>query len=149
MNFDMWQIWVILAVILCIVEVFVPTFLALCFGIGCMLSALTSVFTSNIIIQVSMFCIGTLVCLFMVRPFFVKYLHKKSEHVKTNAEALIGKIGRVTENVDNERNTGRAIVEGDDWRVMSANDEVINENEKVEVVKIDSTTLIVKPITKN
>jgi membrane protein implicated in regulation of membrane protease activity len=149
MNLDMWQIWVIVAIILCIVEVFAPTFLALCFGIGCLLSALASVFTSSIIIQVSVFCIGTLICLFTVRPFFLKYLHKKSDSVKTNAEALIGKIGRVTEIVDNEKNTGRAIVEGDDWRVMTANDEIINENEKVEVVKIDSTTLIVKPITKN
>ncbi len=149
MDFEPWQIWVILAIILGIIEVFAPTFLALCFAVGCLLSALTSCFTFNIIVQVSVFCVGTLVCLFTVRPFFLKYLHKKSEHVQTNAAALIGKIGRVIEKVDNGKNTGRAIVEGDDWRVVAANDEIIDENEKVEVVKIDSTILVVKPINKN
>ncbi len=77
-----------------------------------------------------------------------KYAFRNGDKVKTNTDALEGKRGRVTEAIDFSKNTGRVFVYGDDWRAMSENGEVIKENEMVEVVKIDSTILIVKHIKK-
>jgi membrane protein implicated in regulation of membrane protease activity len=68
--------------------------------------------------------------------------------VKINVDALAGSVGRVVEPIDEKGNTGRIFVNGDDWRARSENEEVIPENEKVEVIRVDSTTLIVKHIKK-
>ena len=149
MEIEVWHIWIIVAVLLFIVEIFVPTFLASCLAIGCIAAGIFSSFGFGIEFQLISFSIGTLMSFFGVRPFMLKYVHKKSSNLKTNIEALVGKVGRVTVTIDGSQNQGRVIVEGDDWRAETENNEMINEGERVEVLKINSTILIVKPIIKN
>jgi membrane-bound ClpP family serine protease len=48
--------------------------------------------------------------------------------------------------IDNSLNKGRVLVEGDDWKAIAVNDEIIPEGERIEVVKVNSTILIVKPL---
>ena len=38
------------------------------------------------------------------------------------------------------------MVNGDDWRAISENDEIITEKTKIQVVKVDSNRIIVKPL---
>ena len=149
MEIEVWHIWIIVAVLLFIVEIFAPTFLASCLAIGCIAAGIFSSFDFGIKFQLISFSIGTLTSFFGVRPFMLKYAHKKSDNVKTNIDALVGKVGRVTVTIDSSQNQGRVIVEGDDWRAETENNEMINEGERVEVLKINSTILIVKPIIKN
>lgn len=149
MDFAVWHIWIIIAVLLFIVEIFAPTFLAACVAIGCIAAGLFSYFDFGIKIQLIAFSIGTLASFFGVRPFMLKYAHRNSDKVKTNVDALVGKIGKVTVAIDNSQNQGRVTVEGDDWKAETENNEILNAGEKVEILKINSTILIVKPITKN
>jgi len=149
MGMTFWYIWIIIAILLFIVEIFVPTFLAACIAIGCVIAGITSYFDFGIKFQLIAFSFGTLLSFIGVRPFMLKYLYKNSVKIKTNVEALIGKIGRVSVTIDNSQNVGRIIVEGDDWKAESENNEIINIGEKVEILKINSTILIVKLITKN
>lgn len=144
MNFEIWHIWVIVALIFGIIEIFTPSFIAFSIAIGCLFSAAAAGFDTSIKIQLLAFSIGTAIAFFGVRPFMMRFAHKKSNAVKTNVDALIGKTGRVTEAINNAQNTGRAIVEGDDWRAISEDNSVINAGETVEVIKVDSTRLIVK-----
>lgn len=149
MDISVWHIWIIVAILLLIIEIFTPTFLAACVAIGCISAGVTSSLDFGIEIQLISFSIGTLFSFFGIRPFMLKYAHKHSGKVKTNMDALVGKTGRVTITIDSSLNQGRIVVEGDDWRAETENNEVINQGEKVEVVKLNSTILIVKPITKN
>lgn len=148
-DMEIWQIWIIASVLLFIVEVFAPTFLASCIAIGCLASGIFAFLDFGFKTQLVVFSVGAIISFFCIMPFMMKYAHKKSINVKTNANALVGKIGRVAVTIDNSRNQGRAIVEGDDWKVETENDEIVNEGEKVEVLKVNSTILIVKPINKN
>jgi len=144
MGIETWHIWIIIAILLFIVEIFAPTFLAACLGIGCISAAIFTYFDFGFKIQLIAFSIGTLVSFFGIRPFMLKYaLHRKND-VKTNVDAIIGKIGTVTEEVDNSKNHGRIAVYGDDWRAESEDDEIIKVGEKAKVLKINSTILIVK-----
>jgi len=149
MNIETYQIWIIISILLFIAEIFLPTFLAFSLAIGCLASAAFTFLSFGFEGQVIAFSIGTLVSFFGVRPFMLKYAHRNSSKIKTNMDALEGKIGRVSVTIDNSKNEGRVIIDGDNWRAESENDEVINEGEKVEVVKLNSTILIVKPIIKN
>jgi len=146
---SLWHIWVIIAVILFIVEIFFPTFFAACISLGCIAAGFSSYFGYGTKIQLICFSIATLIGFFGIRPFMLKYAHRKSDNVKTNVDALVGKIGKVIVAIDNSKNEGRVIVDGDDWRAETENDILINEGEKIEVLRINSTILIVKPLTKN
>ena len=146
MDIEIWHIWIIVAVILFIIEIFTASFLFASVGIGCVFAGVVSAFDCGIKIQLAAFSIGTLIAFFAVRPLMLKYFHKNSDKIKTNVDALIGKIGRVTETIDNSKNEGRIIVGGDDWKVETENDEIVNVGEKVEVVQLNSTILIVRKI---
>lgn len=78
----------------------------------------------------------------------VKYAYRKSDKVKTNADALVGSKGRVTEIIDLKKNTGRVFVHGDDWKAESENGEIIQQNEQIKVTQVNSTILIVTKINK-
>lgn len=146
MIFETWHIWIIISIILVIIEIFVPTFLAISLAIGCLASGIMAYFGLNFTVQLIAFAIGTLISFFCARPLMLKYGHKNSK-IKTNADALVGKVGRVVVAIDNHKSQGRVIVEGDNWRAETEINEIIKEGEKVEVVKVNSTILIVKPNT--
>ncbi|MDX9791384.1 MAG: NfeD family protein [Candidatus Kapabacteria bacterium] len=146
MDIEIWHVWIIIAVILFIVEIFTPSFIFGSIAVGCILAGVSSAFGFGIKVQLIAFAIGTLVAFFGIRSFMLKYFHKKSNKIKTNTDALIGKIGRVTETINTAQNVGRIMVEGDDWKAETENDEIINAGEKVEIVAVNSTILTVKSI---
>jgi len=146
MDIEIWHIWIIIAVILFIIEIFAPNFLFASISIGCISAGIVSGLDYGIKIQLIAFAIGTLIAFFGMRPFMLKYFYKKSDKIKTNIDALIGKVGRVSETIDSSKNEGRIIVEGDDWKAETENGEVAKIGEKVEILRVNSTILIVKPI---
>lgn len=148
MNIETYQIWIIIAILLFIIEVFAPTFLAISLAIGCLASGIVAYFGFDIKIQLIAFSFGTLISFFGVRPFMLKYFHKNSDNVKTNTDALVGRIGRVINTIDNSKNQGRVMIDGDNWRAEAENNEIITEGEQIEVIKVNSTILIVKLIIK-
>ncbi len=148
MEIEIWHIWIIIAIILFIVEIFTPSFLAACLAIGCIFAGIFSAIDFGIRIQLIAFSMGTLTSLLGVRPFILKYGYKQSGDLKTNVDALVGKIGKVTVTIDNAQNQGRVTVEGDDWKAESENNEILNVGERVEIIKVMSTILKVKLIKK-
>jgi membrane protein implicated in regulation of membrane protease activity len=146
MKIEVWHIWIIIAILLFIAEIFTPTFLAACLALGCIAAGIFSFFDFGIKIQLLSFSVGTLIAFFGVRPFMIKFAHRKSDKIKTNVEALIGKVGRVTVPIDNSKNQGRVVIEGEDWRAETENNEIINEGDRVQVSSINSTILIVKSL---
>jgi membrane protein implicated in regulation of membrane protease activity len=145
---EIWQIWLIAAVALFIVEIFSSTFVFLCFSLGCIVSSVCAWFGLGAAMQILCFSIVSFIAFFMVRPLMLKYAYRKSSKVKTNTDALIGAKGRVTEEINLQKNTGRVFVNGDDWKAESENGEPIPFNEQIEVIKVDSTILIIKQIKK-
>ncbi len=146
MNLEVWHLWMIAAVVLFIIEIFIPTFVAACIGIGCFIAGIFSVLKFGMDVQLIVFSIGTIATFFAVRPFVLKYLHREKEHVATNVDALIGKRGRVVVAINNEKHEGRAIVEGDDWKAIAKDNEIIEAGKTIEVIEVNSTIIIVKSI---
>ena len=146
MEFEVWHVWLILAIILFIIEIFVPTLLAACLGFGCVVAGIFSIMGLGIEIQLLGFSIATLIAFFAARPFFLKYAHKNSKKVRTNVDALLGKHGYVLQTIENAKNEGRVSVGGEDWRGISYNNEIIHEGMRIEVVEVNSTILKVKPL---
>ena len=74
----------------------------------------------------------------------LKFMDRKSKDVKTNAEAIIGRKGIVSERIDAEQHTGRVAIDGDDWKAVSEDGSIIEKGVSVEIVKMDSIIVTVK-----
>lgn len=139
-----WHAWVIAAIILFMLEIFSPVFVPASFGIGCIFSALAALVGLGLKMQILGFIVGTLVAFFGVRPFFTKYCYSASYGARSNVEALVGKTGRVTEEIGQDRSSGRVLVGGDDWKAVSLDGGIISKGATVEVVRVEGITVFVK-----
>lgn len=144
MEFEIWHIWLILAIIFFILEIFIPSFVVFNLGVGALFATLASLVGLSLQWQVFFFSVFTLTSFFVVRPALKKWAYRRSDHVKTNYEALIGRTGIVTENIDFSKNSGRVKIDGDHWMARSIDESVIEAGTVVKVLKVDSIVLEVK-----
>jgi membrane protein implicated in regulation of membrane protease activity len=141
-----WHLWVVIAIVLLIVEVFTPGFLMASFGIRCLGAALAAGCGFGLKMQVFGFIVGTLIAFFGVRPLFLRFGYQASAAVRTNVEALTGKEGRVTETIQPETGSGRVRVGGDDWRAVTLDGGIVEAGARVVVVRVEGATVVVKPV---
>ncbi len=140
---NLWHWWIIAGVILFILEIFTPGFILACFGVACAVTALASYLGCSIKMQIVIFSAANIIIFFGIRPFFLKFLSSNKHAVRTNTEALIGKIGIVTESIDPNSDIGRVKVGGEDWRAISNSNTKISAGQKIMVKKVDGTKLFV------
>ena len=143
---DVWHVWVIAGIALFIAEILIPGFLVACFGVGCLASAVLAALGLGAKWQLLGFSVATLVVYFAIRPLFLKHIYKKSSTVRTNVDALVGCVGVVTVAIDPDDHSGRVKVRGEDWRGVSPDGVAIAPGRKVEVLEVDGTKLLVKPV---
>lgn len=136
--------WLIAAIVLVIVEIMTTGFGVICFAIGAASSALVSGLGGSITWQVVAFVVVSLLAFIFLRPVVIRFLDKKSANVKTNAEAIIGRVGVVSERIDPEQHTGRVAIDGDDWKAVPEDGSVIEKGVNVEIVKLDSIIVTVR-----
>ena len=143
---EVWHIWVIVALIFVIVEIFTTGFAVMCISFGCLFGALASALDWELKWQLLVFAVGTVLAFMTVRPLVYKFFYNKKNEVKTNAEALIGRKAIVTERIEGELNPGRVKIDGDDWKAISLDSEPIEVGMAVEVTALNSVILTVKKI---
>lgn len=146
MEFEFWHIWLIVALICFIMEIFIPSFVLFNFGIGALAGSLVAGLELSLEWQISVFSASTLLSFFTIRAAMKKFAYKKSDFTETNVNAMIGKHAKVMEAIDNLNNKGRVVLDGDDWKARSQNNELIPANSLVEIVQVNSIILIVKTI---
>lgn len=149
MDLAVWHIWIIVAILLLIAEIFTTGFLTATLAMGCLAAGFFAYLDFGIGIQLTAFSVFTLIGFFGIRPFMLKYAQRENAQIKTNTDALIGKIGKVTEAIDNRSSQGRVIVDGEDWRAETEADEIVDPGEKVQILRVNSTKLIVQPLKKS
>lgn len=138
----MWQIWLLIAGLFFIGEMITVGFLVFWFGIGALLAMLVSFFTSNIIIQTSVFVISSAILLFATKPLVKKFLDVKP--TKTNAFSIIGKKALVIKEIDPINSTGQIKINGEVWSAETENGEIIPEGSEVEILEIKGVKAIVR-----
>ena len=93
----LWQLWAAVALICLILELTAGDFFIICFAIGAVPAAIVAAIGAGTYYQIVVFAVVTLVSLFYVRPFAKRYLHKGEDKRISNADALLGRQGRVVE----------------------------------------------------
>ena len=141
---EVYQIWLIIAIILVIVEICTAAFGSICFAIGAGLAALAAALGGGVTWQIIVFAAVSLLTFIFLRPVVIRFLDRKSKDVKTNAAALVGRKGIVSERIDAKQHTGRVAIDGDDWKAVSEDGSVIEKGISVEIVKLDSIIVTVR-----
>ena len=93
--------------------------------------------------QIIVFAIFTIISLLLVRPTALKYLHRGEDNRISNADAIIGRTGIVSETII-KGGYGRVAIDGDDWKAQSTETENVEKGEKVIVESRDSIIITVK-----
>ena len=143
----MWQIWLIASGIFFICEIITVGFLVFWLGVGALIAMFVSFFTSNIIVQMSVFVISSGLLIFATRQLVTKI--SKKDVVPTNVYSLIGKKAIVTEDIDWITGKGQIKFEGEVWSAKSKEQVNIPTGSEVEIVSIEGVKAFVKPLKIN
>ena len=130
----LWQMWAVVAVICLILELTAGDFFIICFSIGAFFAAIAAALGMGIYVQLLTFAVFTLISLFWVRPFAQRYLHKGEDNRVSNAEALLGRQGRVVETIK---------ADGYIWKAVTNESDDIPKGTNVRVVGRESTIITV------
>lgn len=136
-------IWIGLFIILIIIEIFTVGLTTIWFAIGALAAAGVNTLGANLIIQIIVFFAVSIVLMIFTRPWAAKHLNQN--RLKTNYESKIGEVIKITERVDNLRQTGRSIVDGQEWTVRSQDNNVtLEKDELAKVIAVSGVKLIVE-----
>lgn len=139
----MWQIWLILSGIFFVCEIITVGFLVFWFGVGALIAMIISFFTTNIIIQTTVFIVSSTVLLLVTKPFVKKFVDVKPTN--TNAFSIIGQKALVIKEI-NSHSIGQIKIKGEVWSAESENDETITEGSEVEILQIKGVKAIVRSL---
>ncbi len=143
---SIWQLWLIGAIALLIVELLSAGFYVICFSIGALATALVAAFSDSFTLQLAVFSAVSLLCVFLVRPIIVRHFDLKGkDQRKSNTDVLVGKIGFISQTVTGG-GYGRVAIDGDDWKCVSKDGIEIEKGARVRVVSLDSIILTVETI---
>ncbi len=144
-SMEIWHIWIIVALVLFIVELFTTGFAVICLSIGCLGGAVAAACATSVEVQLLIFAVVSFVALASVRPILKRSFYKQGEKVLTNASAMVGRHGVVCNAID-QSESGRVVIDGVDWKARSVDDSPIEQGARVEVVAIESVVLTVKKL---
>ncbi len=140
-------LWLAVMIILGVIEAATLGLVTIWFAIGALFALIGAYLGLTLQYQIIVFLISSAILLYFTRPIAKNYL--KIGNIRTNADRLIGEIGIVTQKIDTIDGTGQVKVMGQIWSAKPLENQTIESDERVEVVKISGVKLVVKEVEKN
>ena len=130
--------WIILISVLAIIEAATVNLVTIWFVISGIAALALSYFVNSFHIQLAIFVLGGIALI----PFTKKVANMLSSNVKTNTDRLIGMVGTVTQDIE-ENEIGEVKADGKLWSAISSTS--IKKGTKVIVLSINGVKLKVIP----
>ena len=140
---NLWLFWLVLATVCLTLELTSGDFYITCFGVGALCGTLSAFTGIPFWAQVLVFAVLSVLSVHLLRPRLVAMLNAKGHQRASNADALLGRIGTVTQTVK-AGDYGRVQIDGDDWKASSRDTADIAVGEKVRVVGRESIIIEVE-----
>ena len=135
--------WLFIVIITLIIEASTFNLITIWIALGALCSMIISMYVDNVILQLVVFIVVTVITLIGTRPFVKKFLHIRKE--RTNLDGIIDKTGIVLEDITN-KSPGIVKAEGKTWTAIS--DEDIKTGEKVKIINLQGVKLKVERISE-
>ena len=141
---NIWAIiWLALIVVFIIMEALTVQLISTWFAVGALAAMIVSLIGGAVWLQVTVFFTVSIVLFASLWPLARKHL--KSRLVATNADALVGKLCTVTEEIDPVEG-GRVKVGDVTWSARS--EEEIPAGARVKILKIQGAKVFVEQVKK-
>jgi len=139
-------IWLAIFVIAFLFEIATPSALvSFWFAVGALAAMAVTALKLNETVQIIVFLLVSLICLFAVRPIAAKML--RGNQIGTGAERIVGRRFHLLKEVTDYAN-GEIKVNDVVWKVKAA-EEFIEKGTLVEVLAIDGAKLSVRPVKED
>ena len=139
----MQMIWLGILAVCLIIEAITAGLTTIWFAGGALAAAVAALLGGNLVTQVILFLVVSLLLLVFTRPLAVKYMNRGLE--KTNVNDLPGRTAVVTEEIDNLAQTGRLRINDIEWTARAEKDNVvIPSGAIVEITEVRGVKVIVK-----
>jgi membrane protein implicated in regulation of membrane protease activity len=134
-------IFVVAAVVLSALEIAMPGFVLLPFGLGAAVAAIAGALGASPFSQVVVFLVASTVFFFALRPLS-RRLNEVGPAQGIGSERLIGANGTVLEHIA-AGDTGMVRIDREEWRAEAATGQVLVPGMAVKVVEVRGTRVLV------
>ncbi|MEU7001003.1 NfeD family protein [Nonomuraea sp. NPDC046570] len=140
---DEWVIWIVLAVVLGVAEIFTLTTALGLLGSAALLTAVGAALGLPIPLQFILFTLSSAAGLLVVRPIAMRHI-RQPQLQRFGVEALVGKPAYVISEVTGRE--GRVRIGGEEWSARAYDETlVIPTGATVDVIEIEGATALVYP----
>lgn len=145
-------VWIIIAFILGISEIVTAGFFMLFFAFGAAITAIVAMFVPNLLTQLIVFLVSSVLLLMYARPFVTKAFKVSDKPSKdSNVATLMGEDVLVTENVDRYGGRVKLLHSGEIWTAyleVSEECDTLSAGQEGIVSAVDGAKLVIKPKLK-
>lgn len=142
MPANFWWIWLIVAALFVVGEIFTAGFFLLWFGVGAGGAAVLALAGVGMAGQLGVFIVVSFVLFAVSRRFADRF--SKAQPPGIGADRFTGRKGIVIEEINNEANSGRVRLDREEWRAESEGGETIPVGAAIRVARVDGTHVVVK-----
>jgi membrane protein implicated in regulation of membrane protease activity len=140
---EIWIVWLVVACLLGLGEMHQGAFYLAPFAIGAGLAAIVALLGVGGALSGVVFLASSGIVFATLRPVARRH-RRMPPSIRTGAAALVGKRALVLERIANEEGVGCVRIDSEVWTARSYDeDEVIDADERVEVVEIRGATALV------
>lgn len=142
MVIKIWWIWMAIAALFIVGEIFTQGFFLFWFGVGAAVAGILALLGLSFGWQMAAFVVVSGALFVVSRRFAEKFSKKQPPGI--GADRFVGENGIVLEEIDNVKDTGRVRVQKDEWRAESETGDIIKEGERIVVTRLDGTHMVVR-----
>lgn len=137
-------VWLALMLVFIWVEASTVAVVSLWFAAGALVAMLAAILGAELWLQIVLFIGVSVLLLLLLRQVCKKYLMPRI--VPTNVDAIVGKLGIVTQQIDNIPAEGQVKLNGLEWAARSTSGAVIAPGTQVKVDRIEGVKVFVSPV---
>jgi len=143
---DVWLVWLLLAVMLGVAELFTLSAALGLLGGAAAITAGAAALGAPVPVQLLVFVAGSATAIWLVRPIVLRHLHSAPEQ-RFGVDALVGRTAQVVREVSSQGGTVR--IDGEEWSARPCDPHdpayVIPAGATVSVMAIRGATALVYP----
>lgn len=139
------MIWIWLAAIAAfgVAKLMTEGLISVWFAVGALGALLAALAGLNLTVQFVVFAAVSAAALAIALPM-VRDWASRHQSAPTNLDRVLGKMGKVTEVIDNEIASGAVYVDGKTWTARSAEGIIIPQGAKVRIARMEGVKLFVE-----
>ncbi len=142
MSANVGWIWIVLAAVFFVGEIFSAAFFLLWFGVGAVVAGILALLGVGFGLQLLVFIVVSFALFAASRRFADRFTKKQPSGV--GADRFMGQPCVVVEEIDNAKNTGRVRLDREEWRAESEMGDVLAPGTRVVVTRLSGTHLVVR-----